>query len=55
VARTKLDFVQRVRFALENPEAAEKVGEEGRRLVREKYSWQSGIPKLEALLKLATG
>lgn len=53
VARTKLDFVQRVRFALDNCEEAERIGKAGRQLVEEEYNWKSGIPKLESLLKIA--
>jgi glycosyltransferase involved in cell wall biosynthesis len=55
VAATPTEFAKEVVRLLENPDEARALGENGRRLVLERYSWASRGETLHALLASITG
>ena len=45
------EIAQAIKYLLEHPELRHKMGENGRRAVREKYNWENEAQKLLAVYK----
>ena len=51
VADTAAEFADKIFYLLSNQSEAEKLGQEGRKFVREHYQWSGANEKLEKALK----